>query len=53
MGVKTVQLVESKGRLAGARIVRDGYQVMLISTAAPSSRSRSTASAARVGRRKE
>jgi len=26
-----VQLVESKGRLAGARIVRDGYQVMLIS----------------------
>jgi DNA gyrase subunit A len=31
MGVKTVQLVESKGRLAGARIVRDGYQVMLIS----------------------
>jgi DNA gyrase subunit A len=29
--VKTVQLVESKGRLAGARIVRDGYQVMLIS----------------------
>ena len=32
MGVKTAQLVESKGRLAGARIVRDGYQVMLIST---------------------
>jgi DNA gyrase subunit A len=31
MGVKTVQLVERKGRLAGARIVRDGYQVMLIS----------------------
>ena len=31
MGVKTVQLVESKGRLAGARIVHDGYQVMLIS----------------------
>jgi DNA gyrase subunit A len=31
MGVKTVQLVASKGRLAGARIVRDGYQVMLIS----------------------
>ena len=31
MGVKTVQLVEGKGRLAGARIVRDGYQVMLIS----------------------
>ena len=31
MGVKTAQLVESKGRLAGARIVRDGYQVMLIS----------------------
>src|SRR3546814_3104894 len=24
-------LVEGKGRLAGARIVRDGYQVMLIS----------------------
>ena len=31
MGVKTVQLVEKRGRLAGARIVRDGYQVMLIS----------------------
>jgi DNA gyrase subunit A len=31
MGVKTAQLVEAKGRLAGARIVRDGYQVMLIS----------------------
>jgi DNA gyrase subunit A len=31
MGVKTAQLVEGKGRLAGARIVRDGYQVMLIS----------------------
>ncbi len=31
MGVKTVQLAERKGRLAGARIVRDGYQVMLIS----------------------
>jgi DNA gyrase subunit A len=33
MGVKTVQLTEAKGRLAGARIVRDGYQVMLISNA--------------------
>jgi DNA gyrase subunit A len=33
MGVKTVQLAERKGRLAGARIVRDGYQVMLISNA--------------------
>jgi len=32
LGVKTVQLTEAKGRLAGARIVRDGYQVMLIST---------------------
>jgi DNA gyrase subunit A len=32
MGVKTVQLTESKGTLAGARVVRDGYQVMLIST---------------------
>ena len=31
MGVKTVQLAERKGRLAGARIVHDGYQVMLIS----------------------
>jgi DNA gyrase subunit A len=31
MGVKTAQLVEGKGRLAGARIVRDGMQVMLIS----------------------
>jgi DNA gyrase subunit A len=32
MGVKTVQLTEAKGRLAGARVVRDGQQVMLIST---------------------
>jgi DNA gyrase subunit A len=32
MGVKTVQLVDRKGRLAGARIVREGHQVMLIST---------------------
>jgi DNA gyrase subunit A len=32
MGVKTAQLTEGKGRLAGARIVREGYQVMLIST---------------------
>ena len=31
MGVKTVQLADRKGKLAGARIVRDGYQVMLIS----------------------
>jgi DNA gyrase subunit A len=32
MGVKTVQLTESKGALAGSRVVRDGYQVMLISS---------------------
>ncbi|HEY2541562.1 MAG TPA: DNA gyrase subunit A, partial [Gaiellaceae bacterium] len=32
MGVKTVQLTEARGTLAGARVVRDGYQVMLIST---------------------
>ncbi|HET9324940.1 MAG TPA: DNA gyrase subunit A [Gaiellaceae bacterium] len=32
LGVKTVQLTEEKGHLAGARVVRDGYQVMLIST---------------------
>src|SRR3954469_21272644 len=31
MGVKTVQLTEAKGHVAGARVVRDGYQVMLIS----------------------
>jgi DNA gyrase subunit A len=31
-GVKTIQLTEAKGTLAGARVVRDGYQVMLIST---------------------
>jgi DNA gyrase subunit A len=30
LGVKTAQLVEGKGKLAGARIVRDGYAVMLI-----------------------
>src|SRR3954454_21017298 len=32
LGVKTAHLVEGKGRLIGARVVRDGYQVMLIST---------------------
>jgi DNA gyrase subunit A len=32
LGVKTVKLTEAKGQLAGARIVREGYQVMLIST---------------------
>jgi DNA gyrase subunit A len=32
LGVKTIQLTEAKGTLAGARVVRDGYQVMLIST---------------------
>jgi len=32
LGVKTVQLTEAKGQLAGARVVRGGYQVMLIST---------------------
>jgi DNA gyrase subunit A len=31
MGVRTVQLTEAKGSLAGARVVREGYQVMLIS----------------------
>jgi DNA gyrase subunit A len=32
LGVKTVQLTESKGSLVGARVVRADYQVMLIST---------------------
>ncbi len=32
MGVKTIQLAEGKGTIVGARVVRDGYQVMLIST---------------------
>jgi DNA gyrase subunit A len=32
LGVRTVQLTEAKGQLAGARVVREGYQVMLIST---------------------
>jgi DNA gyrase subunit A len=31
LGVKTVKLTEERGQLAGARIVREGYQVMLIS----------------------
>src|SRR3954469_804477 len=35
MGVKTVQLTEKKGQLAGALAVRDGYAVMLISTYGP------------------
>jgi DNA gyrase subunit A len=32
LGVKTVQLAEAKGKLAGARVVREGHHVMLIST---------------------
>jgi DNA gyrase subunit A len=32
LGVKTVQLTEARGQLAGALVVREGYQVMLIST---------------------
>jgi DNA gyrase subunit A len=32
MGVKTVQLTEARGHLAGARVMREGYQVMMIST---------------------
>src|SRR6185503_13842413 len=31
MGVLTIRYNESRGRLAGAMIVRDGYEVMLIS----------------------
>ena len=31
LGVKTIQLTDARGKLAGARVVRDGYQVMLIS----------------------
>jgi DNA gyrase subunit A len=33
MGVKTVQLTEARGQLAGALVVREGHQVMLISNA--------------------
>jgi DNA gyrase subunit A len=32
IGVKTVQLTEERGELAGALVVKDGYQVMLMST---------------------
>ncbi len=32
LGVKTVQLTEAKGQLAGARVVLEGHHVMLIST---------------------
>lgn len=32
LGVKTVQLTEVRGQLAGAQVVREGHQVMLIST---------------------
>ena len=32
LGVQTVKLTEARGQLAGARVVRDGYQLMLIST---------------------
>jgi DNA gyrase subunit A len=32
LGVKSVQLTEARGELAGALVVRDGYQVMLMST---------------------
>ena len=33
LGVKTVQLTEARGQLAGALVVHEGDQVMLISTA--------------------
>jgi DNA gyrase subunit A len=33
LGVKTVHLTEARGQLAGALVVRDGYQLMLMSTA--------------------
>src|SRR5205807_8635717 len=33
MGVMTVQLSEARGYIVGSRVVRDGYQVMLIATA--------------------
>jgi DNA gyrase subunit A len=32
LGVRTVQLTEARGQLAGALVVREGHQVMLIST---------------------
>ncbi|HET7573206.1 MAG TPA: DNA gyrase subunit A, partial [Gaiellaceae bacterium] len=32
LGVKTIQLNEARGFIVGSRVVRDGYQVMLIST---------------------
>ena len=32
LGVRTIRLTEARGRLVGAKVVRDGYQVMLIST---------------------
>ena len=32
LGVKTVQLTEARGQLAGALVVQDGYQAMLMST---------------------
>jgi DNA gyrase subunit A len=32
LGVKTVQLTEERGELAGALVMKDGYQVMLMST---------------------
>jgi DNA gyrase subunit A len=31
LGVRTIRLTEARGRLVGAKVVRDGYQVMLIS----------------------
>jgi DNA gyrase subunit A len=33
LGVKTVQLTEARGQLAGALVVRSGYQLMLMSNA--------------------
>ena len=52
MGVKTVQLTEARGQLAGARVVRDGYQVMLISTGGTVIRCRSTTSSGSAARRR-
>jgi DNA gyrase subunit A len=33
LGVQTIKLTEARGKLSGARVVRDGYQLLLISTA--------------------
>ena len=52
MGVLTIRYTEARGRLAGAMIVKDAYEVMFISTDGTVIRQSATASRGWAGRPK-